>query len=414
MAILNRIINILILLAAIAAVVFSYLLFSKREKLVDGWSQMAKAVNTAAKTLDKDSGTTFAADLTPEKLAHTKYTDLGQNLPKLNEAATKVRDQRNDLADAMIRAGSTLSITNVKSEELKNVKNYKSQISAFLTGVDKFRNDRNSLAKGIIEILMQIKVTDISTSQLTNSKTSQAAIETAKSKAAKFARRLSDYEDYLKKFNSAMRFSAISLTGDGYRPNLAAALKKFQEFKREADRNKSDLAKAQRDIKNLKAEIDKLKAEKGRNSETIQRQNNDIQRLKNILDKNGSLKIPKKLLTPADKEECYPYVRGTVEYVDTDYGFITINIGSSFVFVQQYGTKQNPVHFPLEPGKIMTVFRNLESENPTAIGKVIVTKVEENLSLCTPVGARSDSFQVGDTVIFTPDDIQKALEDGKK
>lgn len=41
MGILNRVINILILLAAIAAVVFSYMLFSKRNELTDGWQKMA-------------------------------------------------------------------------------------------------------------------------------------------------------------------------------------------------------------------------------------------------------------------------------------------------------------------------------------------------------------------------------------
>ena len=97
MVILNRIINILILLAAIAAAVFSYLLFSKREKLIDGWSQMANAVNATAKVLDKDSGTNYSTtDLTAEKLGHANYDNLGSNLKKLNEAVTKVRDQRND------------------------------------------------------------------------------------------------------------------------------------------------------------------------------------------------------------------------------------------------------------------------------------------------------------------------------
>ena len=52
MGILNRVINILILLAAIAAVVFSYMLFNKRNELTDGWRKMAEAINATAATLD--------------------------------------------------------------------------------------------------------------------------------------------------------------------------------------------------------------------------------------------------------------------------------------------------------------------------------------------------------------------------
>ena len=124
----------------------------------------------------------------------------------------------------MIRAGSTLSINNVKTEELKNVKNYKSQVSTFQTGVEKFRKDRDSLSKGIIEILQQIKVTGITQSQLNNPKTFPVVIATAKDKAKIFAERQDVYENYLKKFNSALGFSSLSLSGDSYKPNLAAAL----------------------------------------------------------------------------------------------------------------------------------------------------------------------------------------------
>ena len=103
MVIVNRIVNILILLAAIAAAVFSYMLFSKREKLLDGWNQMATAIQTTAKTMDDGgaSGTAAAKDLPVEKMLHTNYEQLGQVLPKLNKNAKDLITQRNDLASAM-------------------------------------------------------------------------------------------------------------------------------------------------------------------------------------------------------------------------------------------------------------------------------------------------------------------------
>ena len=90
MAILNRIINILILLAAIAAAVFSYLLFSKREKLVNGWGKMADAIVETAKVLDKDNPSgTAAKDLPKDKLTHNNYDQLDAVLPNLKNSTLR-------------------------------------------------------------------------------------------------------------------------------------------------------------------------------------------------------------------------------------------------------------------------------------------------------------------------------------
>ena len=149
MVILNRVINILILLAAIAAVVFSYLLFSKREKLVNGWAQMASAITTAAKTLDDGgaSGTTAVKDLPDAKLKHTNSDELGQVLPKLKDNIAKVITQRNDLSKSMQEAASKLSIERVDSKNLKNVAAYKDQERIFLKGVQDFRNGRDAVSR---------------------------------------------------------------------------------------------------------------------------------------------------------------------------------------------------------------------------------------------------------------------------
>ena len=139
----------------------------------------------------------------------------------------------------------------------------------------------------------------------------------------------------------------------------------------------------------------------------------EIRRLSNILSKDGSLVIPEKLLTPKDPE-CYKYVQGVVEYVDQEYGFITINIGKNYSFVQDYGTKKNRVAFPLQVGKTMTVVRNPNSPNELLLGKVLVTKVADNSSICTLLNGKSEMLQEGDSVFFTDEDMAKALSANSK
>ena len=118
--------------------------------------------------------------------------------------------------------------------------------------------------------------------------------------------------------------------------------------------------------------------------------------------------IPEKLLTPKDPE-CYKYVKGIIEYIDKDYGFVTINIGKNYSFVQEYGSRQNRILFPLQSGKIMTVVRNPDSANPLFIGKIKVTKVDDSSSVCNLISGKSETVQEGDVVFFTDEDIEKAL-----
>ena len=49
----NLIACIIILLLAAVSAVFSYFLYEKRVQFVNGWSQMATAIETSAKTIDQ-------------------------------------------------------------------------------------------------------------------------------------------------------------------------------------------------------------------------------------------------------------------------------------------------------------------------------------------------------------------------
>ena len=73
MKILNVVLSILILLLAIAAAVFSYLLFEKRETMTKGWEQMSLSINKAASAIDSSSGTSVASSVNKASLDHKKF-----------------------------------------------------------------------------------------------------------------------------------------------------------------------------------------------------------------------------------------------------------------------------------------------------------------------------------------------------
>ena len=126
MRIVNRIVNILVLITAIAAAVFSYLLFEKREKMVDGWEKMAKSISMTAKNLDEKSGTNLSKELNSSSLDHKNFnkTDLSAletSLPKLADGAGKVISQRNSLAETLMRIARKFEVKGGSPAELKKV-----------------------------------------------------------------------------------------------------------------------------------------------------------------------------------------------------------------------------------------------------------------------------------------------------
>lgn len=148
MRVVNRIVNILVLVFAIAAVVFSYLLFNKREKLVSGWEQMAQTINQTAKNLDAKSGTKLAVELDTEKLNHKQFnkTDLSElekALPKLPEGAKKIIAQRDALAAALNQVGKYAEVNNVKTDDLEKLDTSAAKQQQIVSGA-KRTADRNA------------------------------------------------------------------------------------------------------------------------------------------------------------------------------------------------------------------------------------------------------------------------------
>ena len=414
MVILNRVINILILLAAIAAVVFSYLLFSKREQLVNGWGQMATAINSAAQTLDDAgaSGTSAARDLAADKLKHTNYEQLGQILPKLKDNVSKVIAQRNDLSDNIQKAAARLSIQKVNTKDLKNVAAYKDQERIFLSGVEQFRSNRDKISQSYASTFSRFGAS-VSPAKLNNPSTIDTEVNKGNMKVTDALNRKSTYESSIARMSRAIGVTSPRLSGPAYRAELDKTVKAVQAKNNEFKKTQNLLAQEKKKTRDLTNKL----AQRDRAYNNLKNQhlssNREISRLKNILNKDNTLKIPDKLLTSSDPE-CYKFVRGIIEYIDKEYGFVTINIGKNYSFVQQYGIKENRVVFPIQSGKVMTVVRNPDSVNPLFIGKIIVSRVEANSSICNLVSGSADLLREGDSVFFTDEDIAKALKTARK
>ena len=413
MGILNRIINILILLAAIAAAVFSYLLFSKREKLVNGWGKMADAIVETAKVLDKDNPSgTAAKDLPKEKLAHTNYEQLDVVLPNLKNSAAKIVEQRNVLAGSIKEAADQMKIAGIDAAQLKNESAHKDQTKKFVRGVKEFFDHRNRVFNAFAEAF-RLFGANVTSSDLADPQKYQSNIETWVSKMKASLEQRAACADCLKKTAVKIGVTAPNVNSPGYKAEL-------EKFLKAVGKKMDDMRKLDKKLKDEQEKTKKLEKELASRARTIastksqlEKKALEIQVLNNILTKENTKPVKGKLLTSQDERECYQHVKGFIEYVDKDYGFVTINIGQNFSFVQEYGIKQNRVHFPLKTGKVMTVQRRMDNGDLLAIGKIRVVKVDANSSVCNIIGGQPNLYREGDLVSFTSEDIEQALKPGK-
>jgi hypothetical protein len=175
--------------------------------------------------------------------------------------------------------------------------------------------------------------------------------------------------------------------------------------------------KKAREINTVKAERAKFKALSERQAREITQLKKTIEaRDKSIEDHKGRIDHLEQVITDdgkkpmpalqlkADSPECYREVKGSIEYVNEEYGFVQIDIGKNYVIVQEYGVKKNNVHFPLQSGLTMTVIRG-SGESTEVVAKILVKTVNADNAICNVIKGKVSDIRVKDRVIFSDEDI---------
>ena len=398
MAILNRIVNILILVLVIAAGVFSYMLFDKRESLTGGMKEMAKAVAQTAGTLDDGgaSGTKAANTLKVSELDHKK--DFKSLLPTLNKTAGEIVAQRNDLAKTIVQAGKSLSV-DVKVDSLKLVDNSKNEVGKFLTGVENYKRNTEGVKSAFVKIGEKVgagvKKSDLSGEgyNLASDKI-MAKVDVI------------NKESRITKTDIAYAKRVLGVAGNNYSTNTSKFWKEAVDKRAKQIR---DITAERNKFKNLSGkqekEIAKLKEEKANLEAELKKTGKELANRIKIITDDGKKPEPA-LKLQSDSPECYHYVKGSVEYVNREYGFVQIDIGKDYTIEQEYGVMKNIVRFPLQAGLTMTVTRG-SGENAEVVGTIFVKTVNENNAICNVIKGSVSDIREKDTVFFSPADIAR-------
>ena len=401
MKLLNIFLSILILLLAAAVAVFSFFLYEKRDKMIDGWGKMADAVNKAAVSLDKGSGTEVAKELSPEELAHDKYDDLTKKLPKLKEHADNVIAERDDMAKALRNIAETSEMDNLQGlSEFTSLKSYKTNSNAVVSKVKSNTARQNDILRRLCSSAGKLKA-DITVSGLKGSNyTSEFKKFDNKINVAKS--RISDSEHQFKSiFSIAGGKGSLSFNDSSYRASAGKAVNAVRGLKNKYNQARSSLRSESARVASLQSTIKSKDGLIGGLHKKIRKKDIEIKRLGNIIageDGSGTIDDP----WENGSDESRRAVQGKIIKVDRKYGFVVVDLGTGTTVKQKIGTKMNYASPLIPVNAKMIVARNIQSSDGEYIGEIQLIKIHEDCSIANVIStAKGKGVAVGDTVFFS-------------
>ena len=400
MKLLNIFLSILILLLAAAVAVFSFFLYEKRDKMIDGWGKMADAVNKAAVSLDKGSGTEVAKELSTEELAHDKYDDLTKKLPKLKEHADNVIAERDDMAKALRNIAETSEMDNLQGlSEFTSLKSYKTNSNAVVSKVKSNTARQNDILRRLCSSAGKLKA-DLTVSGLKGSNyTSEFKKFDNKINVAKS--RISDSERQFKSiFSIAGGKGRLSFNDSSYRASAGKAVNAVRGLKNKYNQARSSLRSESARVASLKSTIKSKDGLIGGLHKKIRKKDMEIKRLGMIIngDKGGNIESP----WENGSDESRRAVQGKIIKVDRKYGFVVVDLGTGTTVKQKIGTKTNYASPLIPVNSKMIVARNIQSTDGEYIGEIQLIKIHEDCSIANVIStAKGKGVAVGDTVFFS-------------
>ena len=176
---------------------------------------------------------------------------------------------------------------------------------------------------------------------------------------------------------------------------------------------RDDLNKTRRELAQVKRERDQ-KINEGKNKDkrindlnaTIRKKDAEIKKLALLLNPDGGL--------PPSDMELYSKIQGKVEKVNDRWGFVVLNLGAKIPVVKKFKKESKVLYMDLLPGYTLTVARNLTTNKPQFIAKIVVTQVGDNYAVANIDKASIPSeelrVQPGDAVYFTTEDTAANLK----
>ena len=416
----SKIINIFIFVFAIVVVVFGVLLFQKREQITQARSDIAATVEKVSRKIDS-SAAIPADDL---KISKTP-AEVKEAMVKLESAVNKIVKQRNAIAENLTDVTNAVlekafygegdepfivesgSVTNYKTTDgtLAEIKTHIGERMEYFNVRDKhlsefmskdganlgmparnyaFSADNAKLANSLNELLTKTNDT------VERMKAFRGHIVTVSGQISPDSRELdlnsqeynrllrenvTTVEEFVNRHNQLIKDNEeLRIRVERAEVGLSSADENTANFKRIAEEASQKLTEAEKEIRRLRIIIDPTGA-----GEDDEMRNINFNVLKDLV--------------------------GKVVYVNEQYGYITVDIGSESSVTRSNGER---LRAAVPEGALLTVATSLDPETAKYVCKAQVIRIRANASVATILASPGGSFKypsVGDVVYFSQADI---------
>ena len=424
----SKIINIFIFVFAIVVVVFGVLLFQKREQITQARTDIAETVERVTRTIDP-SAVVPADDL---KISKTP-AEVREAMVKLDSAVNKVVKQRNAIAENLTDVTNTVlekafydegdepyilevgSVTNYRDTDAtlaeiktrigdrmeyfyvrdKHLSDFMSKDGANLGMPARnyaFSADNAKLSKSLNELLTKTNDT------VERMKAFRGHIVTVSGQISPDAKEL-DLNS--QEYNRLLRENVTTVEEFVNRHNQL--IKDNEELRIRVERAEVGLGTAEENTANFKKVAEEA-------SQKLAEAEKEIRRLRIIIDPTGSGEDDE--LRNINFTVLKDLV-GKVVFVNEEYGYITVDIGSESNVIRSSGER---IRAAVPEGALLTVATSLDADTAKYVCKAQVIRIRANASVATILASPGGSFnypKIGDVVFFSQADIatMKAAHD---
>jgi hypothetical protein len=419
MGMLNRIVNISVLVLAIVSVIFGALLFLKREELRGRGDKMASFIVDIVKTLDVNSACDGSNNISDKKLEvdpkkdpnkaaenqkkslyHNNYKNLETVLAPVKLQTKSIMDQRDALGTALGDVGIKLELPEqfppAEFEGLPTYQQKKDQLLGLVTKV----NDRDNAIIKQISASATVMGFTVETAALKNLDNYATPLAEFASKVEKLKKRSDTYGAHITRTCKIFQIAEPSLGGEDYGAelsNVASAMQKvkdeFEATKLELKNTKEKLAKTEEQLNQANAKVDSLNKDLDKSGKEIAVWKKKYNVAMGI--EEGEVEVEK----APSQEELLKKLEGKIVEVNGKWDFVVIDLGKNSVVSVPLGKKKKDIPVPLPEGKVMMVSRDSEY-----IAKIRITMVNDNTAIADILpDVRNGNVLAGDKVFFAPE-----------
>ncbi len=438
----NKIINVLVLVAAVAAVVLGIMLFNKREDVAAGRAKMAEAIaaNTSKLIAEQDKKNMQRQAVKAEDMAISKTAEeLAAPLKKFDAAAKKIAQQRDDLAKYALELTAIISGgKNMEGFSAENLADYTLN-----------QDEAQKLTDRVTERAEQSKAVNaafVAAIQSMNGKLKMDELDAAKldtvtpdltylsaradaiaAKAQDQAERNELYSQHVKALASIMSADEPALDSADYANLLSEQRVAFETKMREYN----DLAAAK---KTLTEQLEAANAKVADNSTAVENSKkaavilekelaaakNEIKRLNNIIapamakvSEQGKGEEQIALNTNFNQLK---KVQAKVLFADPANSFVVISLGQKVqVESKDDNGKAVKTDVQIPPNAVLTVASSLDPAKAKFAGKIQITSAGDKESVANILPSPGAAVPViGDIVYFSSYDLEAVRQENEK